>query len=86
MITDLRSFLKVLCHTKFKLAEREAQCILGEYGPLNKQLMSLVPVGIFQSILIVSFGLVKSPVKSVLLSLDIYHFSVNNMFCFRIFS
>jgi len=44
MITDLRSFMKVLCHTKFKLAEHEAQCILGECGSLNKQLMSLVPV------------------------------------------
>ena len=35
MITDLRSFLKVSCHTKFRFAEREAQCILGECGPLN---------------------------------------------------
>ena len=29
---DNRSFLKVSCHTKFKFAEREAQCILGECG------------------------------------------------------
>ena len=35
MITDLRSFLKVSCHTKFRFAEREAQCILGECGPLS---------------------------------------------------
>ena len=35
MITDLRSFLKVSCHTKFRFAEREAQCILGECGPLR---------------------------------------------------
>ena len=34
MITDLRS-LKVSCHTKFRFAEREAQCILGECGPLK---------------------------------------------------
>ena len=34
MITDLRSFLKVSCHTKFRSAEREAQCILGECAPL----------------------------------------------------
>ena len=34
---DKRScFLKVSCHTKFRFAEREAQCILGEYGPLMK--------------------------------------------------
>ena len=33
MITDLRRF-EVLCHTKFRFAEREAQCILGECGPL----------------------------------------------------
>ena len=26
--------LKVSCHTKFRFAEREAQCILGERGPL----------------------------------------------------
>ena len=36
MITDLRSFLKVSCHTKFRFAEREAQCILGECGPLMR--------------------------------------------------
>ena len=35
MITDLRSFLKVSCHTKLRFAEREAQCILGECGPLS---------------------------------------------------
>jgi len=35
MITDLRSFLKVSCHTKFRFAEREAQCILDECGPLR---------------------------------------------------
>ena len=35
MITDLRSFLKVLCHTKFRFAECEVQCILGERGPLK---------------------------------------------------
>ena len=35
MITDLVSFLKVSCHTKFRFAEREAQCILSECGPLN---------------------------------------------------
>ena len=35
MITDLRSFLKVSCHTKFRFAELEAQCILGERGPLK---------------------------------------------------
>ena len=34
MITD-SSFLKVSCHTKFRFAEREAQCILGECGPLR---------------------------------------------------
>ena len=34
-ITDLRSFLKISCHAKFRFAEREAQCILGECGPLN---------------------------------------------------
>ena len=34
MITDLRS-LKVSCHTNFRVAEREAQCILSEFGPLN---------------------------------------------------
>ena len=34
-ITDLRSFLKVSCHRKFRFAEREAQCILGECGPLK---------------------------------------------------
>ena len=34
MITDLRSFLKVSCDTKFRFAERKAQCILGECGPL----------------------------------------------------
>ena len=33
MITDLRSFLKVSCHTKFRFAECKAQCILG--GPLK---------------------------------------------------
>ena len=38
MITDLRSFLKVSCHTKFRFAECEAQCILGECGPLRLQL------------------------------------------------
>ena len=27
--------MKVSCHTKFRFAEREAQCILGEYGPLS---------------------------------------------------
>ena len=32
---DNRSFLKVSCHTKFRFAEREAQCILGECGPLS---------------------------------------------------
>ena len=33
---DNRScFLKVSCHTKFRFAEREAQCILGECGPLT---------------------------------------------------
>ena len=37
MITDLRSLLKVSCHTKFRFAEREAQCILGECGPLTSQ-------------------------------------------------
>ena len=35
MITDLRSFLKVSCQTKFRFAEREAQCILGHCGPLT---------------------------------------------------
>ena len=36
MITDLRSFeSRVSCHTKFRFAEREAQCILGECGPLK---------------------------------------------------
>ena len=34
MITDLRSF-EGLCYTKFRFAEREAQCILGECGPLS---------------------------------------------------
>ena len=34
---DNRScFLKVSCHTKFRFAEREAQCILGECGPLSR--------------------------------------------------
>ena len=33
--TDLKSFLKISCHTKFRFAEREAQCILGECGPLS---------------------------------------------------
>jgi len=32
---DLRSFLKVSCHTKFRFAKREAQSILGECGPLR---------------------------------------------------
>ena len=27
--------LKVSCHTKFRFAEREAQCILDECGPLK---------------------------------------------------
>ena len=27
-------FLKALCHAKFRFAEREAKCILGERGPL----------------------------------------------------
>ena len=40
MITDLRSFLKVSCHTKFRFAEREAQCILGECGPLSREELS----------------------------------------------
>ena len=39
MITDLRSILKVSCHTKFRFAEREAQCILGECGPLSMQIL-----------------------------------------------
>ena len=34
MITG-NSFLKVSCHTKFRFAEREAQCILVECGPLK---------------------------------------------------
>ena len=34
-ITDLRSFFQISCHTKFRFAEREAQCILGECGPLK---------------------------------------------------
>jgi len=29
--------LKVSCHTKFRVAERQAQCILGERGPLSMQ-------------------------------------------------
>ena len=29
--------LKVSCHTKFRFAEHEAQCILGECGPLNNK-------------------------------------------------
>ena len=34
---DNRScFLKVSCHPKFRFAEREAKCILGECGPLKK--------------------------------------------------
>ena len=37
MITDLRSFLKVSCRTKFRFDEPEAQRILGECGPLNFQ-------------------------------------------------
>ena len=33
---DIRScFLKVSCHKKFKFAKGEAQCILGECGPLT---------------------------------------------------
>ena len=42
MITDLGSFLKVSCHTKFRFAEREAQCILGECGPLILLLLLLL--------------------------------------------
>ena len=34
MITDLWSCLKASFHTKFRFAEREAQCIFGECGPL----------------------------------------------------
>ena len=44
MITDLKSFLEVSCHTKFIFAEREAQCILDECGPLSSD--SLVLKGI----------------------------------------
>ena len=40
MTTDLRS-LKVSCHTKFRVAEREAQCILGECGPLTCRFFAL---------------------------------------------
>ena len=41
---DNRSeLLKVSCHTKFRFAEREAQCILGECGPLRKNKRSLAP-------------------------------------------
>ena len=35
MKKDDNSFLKVSCHTKFKFAEREAQCILGACGPVT---------------------------------------------------
>ena len=36
---DNRSwFLQVSCHTKFRFAKREAQCILGECGPLKAAL------------------------------------------------
>ena len=35
--SDLKSFLKVSCHTKFRFAERKAQCILGECGPLKNK-------------------------------------------------
>ena len=37
-MTDLRSFLKFSCHKRFRFAEREVQCILGECGPLNNNL------------------------------------------------
>ena len=42
MITDLRSFMKVSCRTKFRFAELEAQCILGECGPLTSRYLSSV--------------------------------------------
>ena len=35
MKKDLCNFLKFSCHTKFRFAEREAQCILGECGLLT---------------------------------------------------
>ena len=38
IITDLRSFFKVSCHMKFRFAEREAQCILGECGPFMRMM------------------------------------------------
>ena len=37
MITDLGSIKKVSCHTKFRFAVREAQCILGGCGPLKEK-------------------------------------------------
>ena len=40
MITDLRSF-ESFVHTKFRFAEREEQCILGECGPLKCKLALL---------------------------------------------
>ena len=30
-----KKFFQISCHTKFRFAEREAQCILGECGPLK---------------------------------------------------
>ena len=47
MIADLRSFLKVSCHTKFTFAEREGQCILGECGPLTTNVSPEELVGMF---------------------------------------
>ena len=49
MITDLRSFLKVSCHAKFRFPEREGQCILGECGPL-KSIEALCPEAVVQLI------------------------------------
>ena len=40
MKKDDNSFFKVSCHTKFRFAEREAQCVLGECGPLNSLQLS----------------------------------------------
>ena len=39
IITDLGSFLKVSYHTKLRFAERKAQCIFSECGPLNSLLI-----------------------------------------------
>ena len=67
--------MKVSCHTKFRFAEREAQCILGECGPLSslKIMAELLEYGAAISVTLLVFQETSSfSVASLVTEIDYF--------------